>query len=42
MRSSWRKTRELIGDECEMMLDCWMAFDVEYTVRLAERCGPTG
>jgi L-rhamnonate dehydratase len=34
------KTRELIGDECELMLDCWMAFDVEYTVRLAETLRP--
>ncbi|HEY8695646.1 MAG TPA: enolase C-terminal domain-like protein, partial [Chloroflexota bacterium] len=28
--------RQQIGDDCELMLDCWMAFDVEYTVRLAE------
>jgi L-rhamnonate dehydratase len=34
------KTRELIGDDCELMLDCWMAFDVEYTVRLAETLRP--
>jgi L-rhamnonate dehydratase len=34
------QTRELIGDECELMLDCWMAFDVEYTVRLAETLRP--
>jgi len=34
------KTREQIGDECELMLDCWMAFDVEYTVRLAEALRP--
>ena len=34
------KTREQIGDECELMLDCWMAFDVEYTVRLAEAIRP--
>jgi len=32
--------REQIGDQCELMLDCWMAFDVEYTVRLAERLRP--
>ncbi len=32
--------REQIGDACELMLDCWMAFDVEYTVRLAERLRP--
>ena len=34
------KTREQIGDDCELMLDCWMAFDVEYTVRLAEALRP--
>jgi L-rhamnonate dehydratase len=32
--------RAQIGDDCELMLDCWMAFDVEYTVRLAERLRP--
>jgi len=32
--------REQIGDACELMLDCWMAFDVEYTVRLAETLRP--
>jgi L-rhamnonate dehydratase len=34
------QAREQIGDACELMLDCWMAFDVEYTVRLAERLRP--
>src|SRR5262245_35152136 len=34
------RIREQIGDECELMLDCWMAFDVEYTVRLAEMLRP--
>ncbi len=34
------KARETIGDNCELMLDCWMAFDVEYTVRLAELLRP--
>ena len=34
------EVRELIGDECELMLDCYMAFDVEYSVRLAERLRP--
>lgn len=34
------ETRALIGDECELMLDCWMAFDVDYAVRLAERLRP--
>ena len=26
--------------DAELMLDCYMAFDVEYTVRLAERLRP--
>jgi L-rhamnonate dehydratase len=34
------KARELIGDEIDLMLDCWMAFDVEFAVRLAERLRP--
>jgi L-rhamnonate dehydratase len=34
------RAREQIGDACELMLDCWMAFDVEYTVRLAEALRP--
>jgi len=34
------RTRDLVGDEVEVMLDCYMAFDVEYTVRLAERLRP--
>jgi L-rhamnonate dehydratase len=34
------EARERIGPDCELMLDCWMAFDVEYTVRLAEALRP--
>ncbi len=34
------KTRELVGEEVEVMLDCYMAFDVEYTIRLARRLKP--
>jgi len=34
------RTRELIGEERDLMLDCWMAYDVDYTVRLAERLRP--
>lgn len=34
------RTRQLVGDGVEIMLDCYMAFDVEYTVRLAERLRP--
>ena len=36
------RTRELIGPGVELMLDCWMALDPEYTVRLAERLRPYG
>lgn len=36
------QTRERIGDTGELMLDCWMAFDVEYTVRLADTLRPYG
>jgi L-rhamnonate dehydratase len=34
------QAREVIGEESDLMLDCWMAFDVEYTVRLAEALRP--
>jgi L-rhamnonate dehydratase len=34
------RTRELVGPKVELMLDCWMAFDVEFAVRLAERLRP--
>ena len=34
------ETRELIGPSVDLMLDCWMAFDVEFAVRLAERLRP--
>ena len=33
-------TRETIGDEVELMLDGWTAYDAEYTVRVAERMRP--
>lgn len=32
--------RALVGDGVDLMLDCWMAFDVDYSVRLAERLRP--
>lgn len=32
--------RELCGESVEIMLDCYMAFDVEYAVRLFERLRP--
>ncbi len=31
------RTRKLVGDSVEIMLDCYMAFDVDYTIRLAQR-----
>ncbi|MDP6359244.1 MAG: enolase C-terminal domain-like protein, partial [Planctomycetota bacterium] len=34
------KHRQRLGEDVELMLDCYMAFDVEYTVRLAERLRP--
>lgn len=34
------KAREHIGPRIDLMLDCWMAFDVEFAVRLAERLKP--
>lgn len=34
------KAREDVGDHVEMMLDCWMALDVNYAVRLVERLRP--
>jgi L-rhamnonate dehydratase len=33
-------TRELIGDDVELAVDCWMGMDVETTVRLAETLRP--
>jgi L-rhamnonate dehydratase len=34
------KAREFVGDGVELMLDCWLAFDVEFAVRQAERLRP--
>ncbi|MBX3014260.1 MAG: hypothetical protein KF832_22245 [Caldilineaceae bacterium] len=34
------ETRAAVGDNVELMLDCWTAMDEEYTVRLAERLRP--
>lgn len=34
------RTREQVGDGVDIMLDCWMAFDVDYAVRLAEALRP--
>lgn len=35
-------TREIIGDNVELMLDAWTNFDVEYTVRVCEKLKPYG
>lgn len=32
--------RELVDSDVKLMLDCWMAFDVDYTVRLIDRLEP--
>jgi L-rhamnonate dehydratase len=34
------EARAQVGEDVEIMLDCWMAFDVDYTVRLAEALRP--
>ncbi len=31
-----RTVREAIGDEVDIMLDCWMSWDVPYTIAMAE------
>jgi len=30
------RTRELVGPDAEIMLDCYMAWNVEYTIRIAQ------
>ena len=35
-----RRTRELLGADGEIMLDCWMAFNERYTLDLAESLEP--
>ncbi|MCY7309095.1 MAG: hypothetical protein LH632_23815 [Rhodoferax sp.] len=32
--------RDLLGDGLDLMVDCWMAFDVEFAVRFAQRMQP--
>ncbi|MCB9992849.1 MAG: hypothetical protein H6873_04235 [Hyphomicrobiaceae bacterium] len=34
------RTRDLIGPDVKLMLDCWMAFDVDYAVELSRRIEP--
>ncbi|MET0745656.1 MAG: enolase C-terminal domain-like protein [Microvirga sp.] len=36
------RARETVGPRVELMLDCWMALDVEFTIRMAERLRPYG
>lgn len=36
------RTRQFIGKDVELMLDCWMSFDVASAVQLAERLRPYG
>jgi L-rhamnonate dehydratase len=32
--------RSLVGDAVDLMVDCWMAFDVDFAVRFAQRMRP--
>ncbi|MBS7701026.1 MULTISPECIES: enolase C-terminal domain-like protein [unclassified Chelatococcus] len=34
------RTRALVGADVEILLDCWLALDVDFAVRLAERLKP--
>lgn len=34
------EARETVGDGVDVMLDCWMALDVDYAIRLADRLEP--
>ena len=34
------RAREIVGDDVELMLDCWMSLDVDYAARLLERLEP--
>lgn len=34
------KTREQIGPKADLMLDCWMAYDVDFTVQMCEALKP--
>ena len=35
-----KESRELLGWDAELMLDCYMAWDVEYTIRMAQLIEP--
>ena len=34
------ESRQIVGDQVELMLDCWMSLDEDYAVGLAERLKP--
>jgi L-rhamnonate dehydratase len=34
------RTREQVGREADLMLDCWMAYDVDYAARMCEALRP--
>ncbi|MBC7235123.1 MAG: L-rhamnonate dehydratase [Chloroflexi bacterium] len=34
------RAREIVGDDVELAFDCWMSFDIDYAVRLAEVLRP--
>jgi L-rhamnonate dehydratase len=34
------KTRDIVGPDGEIMLDCYMAWNVDYTLRMARACEP--
>ena len=34
------KTREQVGPDADLMLDCWMAYDVDYAVHMCEALKP--
>lgn len=35
-----RTLREAVGPDVDIMLDCWMSWDVPYTIRMARRLAP--
>lgn len=34
------RTRALVGDDVDLMVDCWMAFDLDFATRFAQRMRP--
>ncbi len=35
-----RTLREAVGPDVDIMLDCWMSWDVPYTIEMARRLAP--